>query len=146
MVHSFATKIHREKNRSVTGIIVPPDIVEKLNNGKRPPVKVTLNGYTYHSTVASMGGRFMISLSAEHRERAGLRGDGELKVRLELDTEPRTTPVPGDLKSALLQARLLAVFDQLAPSRRKEFVRQVESAKSPETRQRRIAKIIESFC
>jgi hypothetical protein len=140
--HKFVTKIQRSETKNVAGIVVPPEIVEGLGSGKRPPVKVTLNGYTYRSTVASMGGRFMIGLSAENRQAAGLVGDEELEVGLELDTEPRNTPPPQDLKAALVKARRLEAFEHAAPSRRKEFVRQVEDAKTLETRQRRIAKVV----
>jgi hypothetical protein len=140
--HKFVTKIQRSKTKNVAGIVVPPKIVEGLGRGKRPPVKVTLNGYTYRSTVASMGGRFMIGLSSENRQAAGLDGDEELEVGLELDTEPRNTPPPTDLRAALVKARLLEAFEKAAPSRRKEFVRQVEDAKTLETRQRRIAKVV----
>jgi hypothetical protein len=142
MTQKFVTKIQRGKTKNVTGIVVPVQIVEALGSSKRPPVKVTLNGYTYRSTVASMGGRFMIGLSAENRTAAGLVGNEELEVRLELDTEPRNTPPPKDLKAALQKARCLEAFEKAAPSRRKEFVRQVEDAKTPETRERRIAKVV----
>lgn len=84
----------------------------------------------------------MIGLSAENRQAAGLNGDEELEVGLELDAEPRNTPPPNDLKAALVKARLLEAFEKAAPSRRKEFVRQVEDAKTLETRQRRIAKVV----
>jgi Domain of unknown function (DUF1905) len=109
--HKFVTKIQRSETKIVAGIVVPPEIVEGLGSGKRPPVKVTLNGYTYRSTVASMGGRFMIGLSAENRQAAGLVGDEELEVALELDTEPRNTPPPKDLKAALVKARRLEAFE-----------------------------------
>jgi hypothetical protein len=145
MKQVFVTKIHQEPGRKVTGIVVPPRIVEALGQGKRPAVTVTLNGYSYHSTIASMGGRFMISLSAAHREHAGVSGGEQVEVRLELDSEPRDTLIPADLKAALVRARLLAAFKQAAPSRRKEFARQVESAKAPETRARRVAKVIEAL-
>ena len=141
MTNKFVTRIQRSKTKNVAGIVVPPEIVEGLGRGKRPPVKVTLNGYTYRSTVATMGGRFMIGLSAENRRAAGLEGNEELEVGLELDTEPRNTPPPKDLKAALVKARRLEAFEKTAPSRRKEFVRQVEDAKTLETRERRIAKI-----
>jgi len=84
----------------------------------------------------------MIGLSAENRQAAGLNGDEELEVGLDLDSEPRNTPPPNDLKAALVKARLLEAFEKAAPSRRKEFVRQVEDAKTLETRQRRIAKVV----
>jgi len=142
MTRTFVTKIQRSKAKNVAGLVVPADIVEGLGRGKRPPVKVTLNGYTYRSTVATMGGRFMIGLSAENRKAAGLDGNEELEVRLELDSEPRNTPPPRDLKAALVKARCLEAFEKAAPSRRKEFVRQIEEAKTLETRERRVAKVV----
>ena len=106
---------------------------------------MTLNGYTYRSTVATVGGKFMIGLSAENRKAAGLEGDKRLEVTLELDTEPRIIQVPGDLKTALVKAKALAAFEKVAPSRRKEFVRQVEEVKTAEARDRRILKVVESL-
>jgi Domain of unknown function (DUF1905)/Bacteriocin-protection, YdeI or OmpD-Associated len=142
---TFLTKLERGKTKNVTGIVVPARVVEALGQGKRPAVTVTLNGYTYRSTVASMGGRFMIGVSAEHREAAGLAGNEELEVRLALDLKPRVTPTPKDLRAALVRSKRLEAFDALAPSRRKECVRQVESAKTTETRERRIVKIVEGL-
>jgi hypothetical protein len=142
MHQTFVTKIRRDPKKNVTGIVVPPEVVSALGSSKKPAVKVTLNGYTYRSTVATMGGKFMIGLSAENRKGAGLEGDEQLEVRLELDTEPRVTEIPADLKAALIKGKVSATFEKVAPSRRKEFVRQVEEAKAAETRQRRIEKIV----
>ena len=86
---------------NTTGIEVPPEVVEALGAGKRPPVTVTLNGYTYRSSIASMGGKFMISLSADNRARAGVSGGDELDVDIELDTAPREVQVPPDFSAAL---------------------------------------------
>lgn len=142
MAESFVTRIQKGKTKNVTGIVVPVEVVQALGKSNRPAVKVTLNGYTYRSTIATMGGRFMVGLSAENRQAAGLEGTEELEVTIEADTEPRLTPIPPDLMSELKLAGLLGVFEKAAPSRRKEFVRQVEEAKTPETRDRRIAKVI----
>ena len=84
----------------------------------------------------------MLPLSKEHRDAAGVKAGDEVEVMLELDTEPRTVEVPDDLAMALEEGGVTAVFDALAPSKRKEHVRQVTSAKAEETRQRRIAKIV----
>ncbi|MFO7684276.1 MAG: YdeI/OmpD-associated family protein, partial [Chloroflexota bacterium] len=113
-----------------------------LASGKRPKVKVTFNGYTYRSTVAAYGDVFMLPLSKEHRDAAGVKAGDQVEVILELDTEPRPVEVPDDLAMALQEGGVTAVFDALAPSKRKEHVRQVTSAKAEETRQRRIAKIV----
>ena len=125
--------------RTATGLQVPDDVVEALGAGKRPPVVVTVGGYTYRTTVAPMGGAFWIPLAAEHREPAGVRADDEVDVRIELDTAPRDTALPGDLDAALDDAAR-SHFHALAPSHRKEWVRWVEEAKKPETRVARIGK------
>jgi DNA-binding MarR family transcriptional regulator len=145
MQQTFVTKIRKDSKKNVTGIVVPPEVVSALGPSKKPAVKVTLNGYTYRSTVATMGGKFMIGLSAENRKAAGLQGDERLEVGLELDKEPRITAIPDDLKAALVKDKKLAAFEGLAPSRRKEFVRQVEEARAAETRERRILKIVKSM-
>lgn len=140
---TFRTKVLLTGNN--TGIPVPDDVVEKLGAGKRPLVVVSVGEHTYRSAVASMGGRFMISLSAEHRAAAGVQGGDEVEVSVRLDLEPRTVPVPPDLRDALTEAGALEAFEKSAPSRKKEAVRQVEEAKTPETRARRIAKVVEGL-
>ncbi len=130
--------------KTATGIHVPDAIVEAIGAGKRPSVKVTIGSYAYRSTVAAMGGRFMLPVSAEHREGAGLKAGDEFEVEIELDTEPRELIVPDDLAEALdrhREARLF--FDGLSYSNKRRFVLNVEGAKSAETRQRRIDKSIE---
>jgi hypothetical protein len=144
MAEKFFTKIQKGTASNTAGIVVPPEIVAALGKSKKPPVKVTLNSYTYRSTIAVMSGKFMISLSAENRKAAGIEGAEELEIRLEVDSEPRITPIPKDLKTALVKAGVLDAFENAAPSRRKEFVRLVEDAKTPETRERRIAKVLSS--
>lgn len=128
-----------------TGIQVPKEVIEKLGGGKRPLVKVTVNEYSYRSAIATMDGKFMISFSSEHRTASGIQGGDQVDVALALDLEPRTVEIPNDLETALKEAKILDAFNQSAPSMKKEYVRQVESAKSLETRERRIAKIIEKL-
>ena len=139
---SFHSTLFQPAGRPVTGIIVPPEIVEDLGGGKKPLVVVTVNGYTYRSAIATMGGQFMIALSSEHRAASGLKGGDAIEVSLVLDTGPRTVAPPEDFASALDAAGLRAAFDKLAPSHQKEHVRAIEEAKSPETRARRIDKAI----
>lgn len=128
---------------NATALEVPAEAVAALGKGKRHPVKVSLNGYTYRTTIAVMGGVCMLPLSAENRTAAGVAAGEKVEVTLELDTEPRTVVVPADLAAALAkQRRAQAKFDALSYSARKEYVRQVESAKAQATRLRRIAKIM----
>lgn len=142
---TYETVIFKDKEMNATGIPVPEDVVAALGAGRRPKVKVTLKGHTYRTTGAVMGGAVMLPLSAEHRQAANVEGGERVAVTLELDTEPRLVPVPDDLAQALKKARLEEVFEKLAVSYRKEYVRQVEEAKAPETRARRIAKVVDAL-
>jgi hypothetical protein len=133
-----------QSGKNTTGIEVPDEVVEALGSGKRPAVKVTVNGYSYRSTVASMGGVFMVSLSAEHRAGAGVGGGDEVEVDLELDRAPREVTVPPELATALdAEPAARATFDGLSYSNRSWHVLQVTGAKTEETRQRRIARSVE---
>ena len=139
----FTTAIQQGESKNVAGIEVPPQVVDALGGGKRPLVKVTLNGYTYRSAVAVMGGSYMVSVSADTREKANVRGGDVVDVELELDTEKRGVEVPPDLAAALAaDAAAEAFFDGLSNSNKKRFVLQVEDAKTTETRARRIEKFV----
>jgi hypothetical protein len=102
-------------------------------------VSVTVNGYAYRSTLASMGGRFLIPFSSDKRKETGIAGGDPIVVDLELDTAPRTVEVPADLAAALDDAGLRTAFDALPPSHRKAHVTAIEEAKAAATRERRIA-------
>ncbi len=139
---TFKTAIQKAEEKNAMGIVVPEAIIEKLASGKKPKVLVTLKGYTYRSTVAVMGGRFMLPLAKEHRQKAGITDGEKLEITLELDNAAREVDVPKDLAAALKKAGLTKDFAALAYTRRKEHVRSIEEAKAPETRQRRIEKAI----
>ena len=138
----FKTAIMQAEGMDATGIVVPDAVVEKLASGKRPKVAVTLNGYTYQSTVAVMGGQFMLPLAKAHREAAGVKPGQKVGITLELDTAPREVEIPKDFAAALKKAGLRAAFDKLAFTHRKEHVRAIEEAKAAETRARRIDKAL----
>ena len=129
-----------------TGIEVPPEVVESFGAGKRPPVVVTVNGYEYRSTIAPMGGLFLIPFSSDKRAATGIRGGDPIVVDLELDTAPRTVDVPDDLAIALdATPGAREAWERLSPSHKKAHVTAIEGAKAAETRQRRIAKAIEAL-
>lgn len=132
--------------KTATGIRVPPEIVEALGSGKKPAVRVTINGYTYRSTVAVYGGEFLLPVSAEVRERAGVAAGDGIEVAVELDTEPRVVEVPDDLAAALAaDAEASRFFEGLSYSNKRRIVLSIEDAKTAETRQRRIAKTVENL-
>ena len=132
--------------KTATGIEVPEDVVAALGSGNRPPVTVTVGGHSYRTTVARMGGRFLVPLSAENRAAAGVAAGDQVEVDIEPDRGPREVAVPGDLAAALARddtAR--ANFDGLSFTHRKEWVRWIEEAKKPETRTTRLARTVESL-
>lgn len=129
--------------KTATGIQVPAEVVAHLGSSKRPPVRVTINGYTYRSTVAPMGGVFMLPISAENRMLAHVSAGDEVEVEVEPDTQPREVNVPTDFLEALdrdVDARRF--FDGLSFSNKQRIVLSIEEAKTAETRLRRIAKSV----
>ncbi|MFN2445606.1 MAG: YdeI/OmpD-associated family protein [Vicinamibacterales bacterium] len=123
---------------SMCAIPVPFDPKEVF--GKiRAPVKVTVNGYTYRSTIAAMGGPPCIPLRKSHREAAGVEGGETIEVQLELDTEKRQATPPADLVKALKAVpNGWERWQHLSFTQQREHVEAVEGAKKPETRARRI--------
>jgi hypothetical protein len=129
--------------KTATGFQVPPEVVAALGSSKRPAVTITLKGYTYRSTVAVIGGVFMLPLSAENRGHAGVAAGDEVEVDVNLDTAPREVTVPPDFLDALdHDADAQRCFDGLSYSQKLRHVLSIEQAKTTETRQRRIAKAI----
>jgi Bacteriocin-protection, YdeI or OmpD-Associated/Domain of unknown function (DUF1905) len=130
--------------KSATGIQVPAQIVENLGSSKRPPVRVTIKGHEYRSTVATMGGKFMIPVSAEQRANAGVAAGDEVEVDIKLDTENRKVEVPPDFLKALNEdANARRNFEALSYSGKRRLVLTIDQAKTSETRQRRISKAID---
>lgn len=138
----FKTTLRKMTSKDVMGIEVPAAIVETLGQGKRAKVVVALKGYSYRSTIAVMGGKFMLPLAKEHRTKAGIADGDTVEVTLTPDDTPREVEVPKDFAAAMKKAGATKAFDALAYTYRKEHVRAVEEAKKPETRLARIEKIV----
>ena len=123
-----------------TGIEVPAEVVESFHAGKKVPVVVTINDFSYRSTVAPYRGPYMISLSAENRAGAGVGHGDTITVTLEHDTEPRVMEAPADLQAALdADPVAKAAWEKLAFTHRRAHVDAITSAKTDETRARRVA-------
>jgi hypothetical protein len=132
--------------KTATGLEVPPEVVEELGGGKRAKVAVTLRGYTYRTSVAVMGGRYLIPVSAEVRAAAGVAAGDALEVEAVLDDAPRQVAVPADLAAALAEhAAAGAAFAALSYSAQRRHVLAVEGAKAAETRARRVAAVVASL-
>ena len=129
--------------KTATGLRVPDEVVDALGSGKRPAVRVRIGSHTYRSTVAVMDGVFMLPLSAENREAAGVAAGDEVEVTLELDTAPREVAVPDDFAAALdADPEARRTFDALSYSNKRFHVEPITGARTEETRQRRIEKSV----
>ena len=129
--------------KTATGMEVPAEVVTALAAGKRPAVRVTVGGHTYRSTVATMGGRFLLPLSAENRTAAGVTAGDTVEVDVELDDAPRVVEVPADLTAALdADPEARRRFDALSYSHQRRHVLAVEGARAEATRARRVAGVV----
>lgn len=129
--------------KTATGVRVPAEVVDHLGTSKRPPVRVTINGHTYRSSIASMGGKFMLGISAEQRKNARVEAGDEIEVLVELDAAPREVTVPPDFAAALGRDRKAKTFfESLSYSNKSRHVLSIEGAKTEETRARRIEKAV----
>ena len=141
---TFETTVAASGNN--TGIVVPDEVIERLAAGKRPPVLVNVNGYEYRNTVAVMGGRHMISISAAVRNATGLNGGDPIRVTLTVADTAREVDVPADFAAALAaDERARAFFGKLSNSMQRYHVNNINAAKNADTRQRRIDKAIALF-
>ncbi|TVU64841.1 DUF1905 domain-containing protein [Paenarthrobacter nitroguajacolicus] len=137
----FTTTIVGDGNKA--GIEVPDEIVGGLGAGKRPPVVVTINGQSYRSSIAVMGGKYMVGVSSANRELTGASAGDTVEVGLEVDTQPRVIEVPQDLAAALdAEPEAKAFYGTLNYSSRRRYVEPIGDAKTEETRARRIAKVV----
>jgi bifunctional DNA-binding transcriptional regulator/antitoxin component of YhaV-PrlF toxin-antitoxin module len=125
--------------KTATGIAVPEGIVEKLGGGRRAPVTVSLNGYTFQTSLGTVSGQVMIPVSAAVRGAAGVEAGDLLVVDIEPRTEPVVVEVPEDLRAALAaEPQVRTFFEGLTASQQRGYTEWVDGAKTAETRQRRL--------
>jgi bifunctional DNA-binding transcriptional regulator/antitoxin component of YhaV-PrlF toxin-antitoxin module len=123
-------------------IEIPDKNLLEIGGNRRAPLKITINGYTYQSTATGVGGKCMVVFPMRDREASGAQAGDRVTVTLQLDSGYRQVNVPAGLQDALAAHNLSDTFQDLTYSKRKEFARQVDEAKTDETRTRRIQKII----
>jgi len=141
MSFKFMTKVIPSGN--ATAVEVPKAAVESFGAGARPPVAISINGHRWRSRVALKGGKSLVGVSAANRVASGIGEGDRVEVLIELDEEPRTVPEPADLCKALnTNKRVRAAYDSLPFGLKRRHVGSIEDAKSLETRQRRIAKLV----
>src|SRR5262245_21177309 len=136
-------RTHVEPPEPMKGLQGPEEVVEELGGGKRPKVTISINGHSWRSRVAIMRGRSLLGLSNANRRAAGVATGDDVEVEVELDTKPRVVAEPADLVRALdADPAARIAFDRLPYGRKLRQVRDIESAKKPETRERRIEKAV----
>ena len=129
--------------KTTAGFEVPESVVEALGGGKHPKIVATVNGFTFRTSIASMGGRYMFGLSADRRKEAGVQAGEVHDVEVELDTAPREVEVPEDFANALNQEPAVKAFwDTLSYSNKSWHALQITGAKQAVTRASRIEKSI----
>lgn len=129
--------------KTAAGIVVPDEFVEALGGGRRPKVRVTAHGYTFRTSIAPMGGVFMMPITNETRAGSGLAPGEVADFEIELDTEPRVVPVPADLAAALAEdAAAKAAFERLSYSNQRRLTIPIDAIKSPEARARRVERTV----
>lgn len=137
MEFAATVELHGKDN---LGITVPDDIVEALGGGKRPKVVVTVNGYTYRTSIARMGGQFLFGINKAHRSQAGVQAGDQLTVQLALDTAPREVELPPEVAAGFAEhPEAGSYFATLSYTKQNEYVTWINSAKRPETREQRVA-------
>jgi hypothetical protein len=133
----------RLEGKTATGIQVPAEIVAALGPSKRPPVRVTIGGHTYRTTIAPYNGVYMIPVSAENRQSAGVAAGQTVDVEIQLDSAPREVSLPADFAAALEgDTAARQFFAGLSYSHKRRYVLSIEGARTPETRRRRIDKAL----
>lgn len=141
----FRTEI-LSNGKTAAGIEIPLDVLDALGTSRKPAVKVSLNGYTYRSSVATVNGAYMVGVSTDVRTAAGVAAGQVVDVDIELDTEPRVVVVPADLAEAFdAEPEALRFFETLSYSNKRRVVMPIDDAKTLETRQRRIEKSVASL-
>jgi hypothetical protein len=142
----FRALLEKHETSEATGITIPFDVPATFGTRARVPVRGTINGFPYRSSIFPMGGRFMMAVNRELRAGANAQGGDTVNVTMERDDEPRTITPPPDLARALKANQTAqAAWNKLSYTHQKEHARAVEDAKRPETRLRRIEKAIEQL-
>jgi hypothetical protein len=142
---SFRAELKLAPGKDALGFVVPPEAIETLGHGARPPVRVRIGDYEFRYTVGVMNGDAMIGLSKAVRKETGVAPGDEVDVELVVDTSPRTVDVPDDFAEAMAGTGTRAFFDGLSNSLQRYHVDSIEGAKADDTRRRRIDKAVGLF-
>lgn len=136
----------RLNGKTATGIPVPERVIDGLAGGRRPHVTVSLNGYTFQTSLGTMSGQVLIPVSGIVRAAAGIEAGDRLDVEIELATQSTQVEVPQDLHAALAaEPDASAFFAGLTASQQRGYTEWIEQARKPETRQRRLEATVDAL-
>ena len=139
----FSVRLRTQPGMETAYFTAPFDVQEVFGTRARVPVRGTINGVPYRSSIMNMGDGHMMVVNRELREAAKVKAGDTVEIVMERDTEQRTVELPPDFKKALAAAPMAsAFFDKLSYTHRKEYVRWITSAKRGETRNSRLEKAI----
>lgn len=143
-IQRFRALLEKDERSEATSITIPFDVQAAFGKRGRVPVRGTINGHAFRSSIFSMSGNpYFMVVNRQMREHAGVKGGDLVDVEMERDDEPRTVTPPEDLARALKSNReARAAWDKLSYTHQKEHARAIEEARRPETRQRRIENAI----
>jgi hypothetical protein len=144
--HKFKVKLIGEPGKSTAALKPPFDVVEVFRTKARVPVKGTINGFPFRSSLMNMGAGHMMAVNAQLRAGANCKGGDTVSVVMELDEDERKVEVPAPLKKIIASdPKAEESWSKLSFTHQKEWMRAIGDAKRPETREKRIAAMMEAL-
>jgi hypothetical protein len=144
--HKFKVKLIGEPGKSTAALKPPFDVVEVFHTKARVPVKGTINGFPFRSSLMNMGTGHMMAVNAQLRAGANCKGGDTVSVVMELDQDERKVEVPAPLKKIITSdPKTKESWSKLSFTHQKEWMRAIEDAKKPETREKRIAAMMDAL-
>lgn len=144
--HKFRVKLIGREGTQVCALRPPFDVVEVFQTKARVPVKGTINGFPFRSSLSNMGDGHMMPVNAQLRAGAHCKGGDTVDVVMELDEDERKVEVPADLKKIInSDAKAKEFWSKLSFTHQKEYVREIDGAKRPETKEKRISAMMEAL-
>ena len=140
----FNVKLVGQEGSSATGFYAPPEVVEAFGTRARVPVRGTINGHPFRSSLMPMGGQHCMAVNRTMRDGAKVKAGDVVEVVLERDCEERTVEAPAELKKELAKSKAARErWEELSFTVKKEMARSITEAKQEETKKRRLVKVME---
>lgn len=140
----FTIKLEGQPGSSVAGFRAPFDVVETFGTRARVPVRGTINGFAFRSSLMPMGGCHQMVVNKSLRAGAKAKAGDVVEIVLERDQEARTVDAPPELKKELAKSKKAQErWETLSFTHKKEMAVSLREARQEETKKRRLAKIMQ---